>query len=247
MASAEELLAASLAADRGREIYDYDQAAWHTTDTMHEDIADLENSGIRDWVVTRASDGWLVTYWKPQEDSYSAVYSALWTGKRVRNRTVLRGDATVLNPEQLAQIAATRAASQGDLTRCSDYPFNTVTIPGPGADSYFVYLLTPQTSTQSIPAGGHYRFTVRGGEVVDQRKFTNSCLEIGFAPPDKDSKAVAMVVSHLLDPVPTEIHVFSMFAAGTPVYVATMPNNFFWLIERVGDVPKISLIDRVGG
>ena len=240
--TSEELAALQAAVHRGQMLYAYDQAAWHTTDAMREDVKNLAGSGIRGWVVTPAADGWLLTYWKPEGDTFAGVYSAVWSKQRVRQRKLLTGDAAVLSAEQLSLIAARNAVNDRKLERCADAPFNTVVMPEEGGGGILVYLLTPQTSTTSIPAGGHYRFTVRGGEVIEQRSFTKSCLELAFASPERDERPVALMVSHLLDPVPTELHVFSMFAAGTPVFVMTASNERLWAVEANGGQAQVRVI-----
>jgi hypothetical protein len=48
---------------RGQAIYDYDQAAWHTTDAMTEKhLPDAALRAIRGWVVEPQGDALRVTY-----------------------------------------------------------------------------------------------------------------------------------------------------------------------------------------
>ena len=49
-------------------------------------------------------------------------------------------------------------------------------------------------------------------------------------PPEKGQLA-ALTVTHLLDPVPTEIHVFSSLSIHLPVLVATTSNAHLWAVE----------------
>ena len=53
-----------------------------------------------------------------------------------------------------------------------------------------------------------------------------------------------MTVSHLLDETPTEIHVFSMFAAGLPVYVITVENDHIWSVEARNGKASIRQVER---
>jgi hypothetical protein len=47
-------------------------------------------------------------------------------------------------------------------------------------------------------------------------------------PGEGGAQPVGMVVTHLLDPIPTEIHVFTALAAQVPVYVAVArPRRLF--------------------
>ena len=240
--SSEETDAVQEALDRGQTLYQYDQAAWHTTDALMEDIADPSGAGIRGWVVVPVEQGWLVTYWRPEGDRYLGVYSAVWDGSGVIDRKVLGPGEAELSDEQVMLIKAGRVPDLSTLTRCSDAPFNSVIMPsGKASGSAFVYFLTPQISLDSVPMGGHYRFEVLDGQVVDQRQFTKSCLFLG-QPPEGAPKA--LMVTHLLDPVPTEIHVFSVYPAHLPIYVITAENHTIWAVEVSGGQPRIRLVKR---
>ncbi len=240
--SSEETDAVQEALDRGLTLYQYDQAAWHTTDALMEDVADPSGAGIRGWVVVPVEAGWLVTYWRPEGDGYLGVYSALWDGSEVSERKVLGSDEAELSDEQVALIRAGNVPDAATLTPCANAPFNKVIMPsGKASGSTFVYLLTPQTSLDSVPMGGHYRFEVLDGEIVDRREFTKSCLLLG---PPPETAPQALLVTHLLDPVPTEIHVFSAYPARMPIYVVTVENDTIWAVDVSGGQPRIRLVNR---
>ena len=59
-----------------------------------------------------------------------------------------------------------------------------------------------------------------------------------------DAKAEGFVISHLLDPTPTEIHFFSVFAGQTPIYVITTQNERLWVTEVVNGEPRARLLDQ---
>lgn len=241
--SDDEAIALRLAAERGLRLYQYDQAAWHTTDAMLEDLRDPGAAGVQGWVVTEVDGGWNVTYvTATDDDGFEGVYSARYDGENVDQRRVLRGADRTLSAEQLARAKAFRAIPLDDVRRCIDRNFNLVVMPaGDATDALLVYLLTPQVAAGAYPIGGHYRFTVLAGVTTSQRRFTNSCLTIGVQ--EGESPAEALVVSHLLDPVPTEIHVFSVYASGLPVYVQTISNETLWAVEVSGGQPRIRLAD----
>lgn len=236
--------AIQLSLNRGFEIFRYDQAAWHTTDTMLEDVKDPRGKGISGWVVTAADDGLLTTFWKKDGDGFRGVYSAIWTGSSVTHRQLLEGSDSNLGTQQIELIRARLAVDTSKLERCSDKPFNSVILPAekPG-DPILVYMLTPQTSANSIPMGGHYRFAVVDGKTVEQRAFTKSCIELPFGKSDrKNGKPEAMFITHVLDPIPTEIHVFSVFATKAPIYVGTSSNDHVWVTEISQGQPRVRLI-----
>jgi hypothetical protein len=193
----EQQAAIDFALERGRLLYALDKAAWVTTDDMMERVADWQTSGMRGYVTEH--DG---------EVRNHAVVS----------REVFAADARpALSAEQRRLIAARDAVARSTRRRpCGNAPFNANVVPPASPDAPVdVYLMTPQTD-EGLPVGGHFRATVNAdGSISGERAFTNSCLLLPQARPG----AVGLVVSHLLDPLPTEIHVFTAIAAGLPLYV----------------------------
>jgi hypothetical protein len=148
-------------------------------------------------------------------------------------------------------IAAVRAARAKLVAEhvglCANAAPNVVVLPPttPGG-STFVYFLTPQTKNEAVPLGGHYRVEVGpDGKAGAMRPFTHSCIDMPTSegsPPGMPAggKPAAGVVTHLLDPVPTEIHVFSSLAARLPLFVSTTQNGRLWAVEgyRIRLVPN---------
>lgn len=114
--------------------------------------------------------------------------------------------------------------------RCANSPFNVVVLPQEAGQPTLVYLLTPMETAGEYPFGGHYRIDVDpDGTVTSERAFTMTCLNIGAPPAGAGAGAMA-VVSHVLDPTPTEIHVFMSLWMGQPVGVVTSPKEV-WSIN----------------
>jgi hypothetical protein len=61
------------------------------------------------------------------------------------------------------------------------------------------------------------------------------------ARPPAGAKSAALFITHLLDPVPTEIHVFSSLVAHVPVMVGTRDGRI-WAVDgtRIAPVGKIA-------
>jgi hypothetical protein len=248
--SAEQKMQMAKAAERGLQIYHYDQAAWHTTDTMLEDVKREDMDGVKGWVVTPDPKGWRATYYKRNANGPYGVYSAVWSGRAVVDRKLLANAAdALLSPQQQALIkardAAAEAAIAGKLILCADRPFNTVTLPGAtAADPISVYLLTPQTVDSIFPMGGHHLLQFIDNKEITRRSFSTSCINTsGAGDLPKGAKPVALYVTHLLDPVPTEIHVFTALTAKMQVYVGTSGNKLTWVVSAKDDKPKIGLVD----
>ncbi len=127
------------------------------------------------------------------------------------------GERTPLTPIQI-RLAKARQLSAGlDFRPCTG-AFNVTAIPPTTAEAPMdVYYLSPQVKTGEYPFGGHFRVTLaRDGRVLASRKFSNACLNMP-APPT----SAFLGISHILDPIPTEIHVFNALAARKPVLVIT--------------------------
>lgn len=78
-----------------------------------------------------------------------------------------------------------------------------------------VYFLSPQVRRDEFPLGGHFRMKLApNGKLLASRKFTNACLSMPASPQNR-----VLGVAHLLDPVQTEMHVFTALSARIPVMV----------------------------
>ena len=241
----DEAVALQGALNRGLLLRRYDQAAWHTTDALLEDIPDAAEAGIKGWIVVEGDRGLRVIYWRPTETGFEAVYTAVYSRSEVVERTINTAEIASLSGEEIELIRALEAVDPSGLARCSSKPFNRVVMPTEKPEGgHYVYYLTPQEKSGSIPLGGHYRFEVRDGKVVDQREFTKSCISLASANSEEEEDVSALVIAHLLDPVPTEIHVFSVFAGGLPIYVSTVENDKFWVVEVSSGQPRTRLIHR---
>jgi len=212
---------------RGALIYAYDQAAWHGTDDLFAKLPHPEER-VGGYVVDGpASAPRLVFYDKMAS---KAVYVAHFAGNRLTDAKLL-GDAddVSLSPLDHRLIAARATASRAlaadrSVFTCAAKPFNTVVLPPDTAEGpVSVYFLTPQTSNDAIPFGGHYQVDVdAAGRAGTVRPFSKSCIAAPTHPKlPKGSTPSMFVVTSVLDAVPTEVHVFASLALRLPVGVVT--------------------------
>src|SRR3990167_3900743 len=140
----------------------------------------------------------------------------------------------------LALHAAWREmASHSDWKPCANARFNTIVLPTEADGSVPVYFLTPQTETALFPFGGHFEVDVASdGTISNTRAFTHGCIALQAPSQDSGSKPAALVITHLLDPIPTEIHVFEQLYTGVPVFVMTGPKTV-WKVQD-GTIVDIS-------
>ena len=135
------------------------------------------------------------------------------------------------------QLAAAELNKRKDL--CASQYNSVVISPDPAPDGLIhVYMLAATTEPGVVVAGGHYRYDYSpDGKILEsERPFTKSCFNIE-APDPKKGKPVAFMVTHLLDPTPTEIHVFLSRLHGQSIYVMTDAGN--WLVAG----PEISFLE----
>jgi hypothetical protein len=233
-------------ARRGGLLYAYDQAAWHGTDDLVAKMPDFETR-VGGWIVDGPAEAPELIFFDKDRANPHAVYVARFgAGKLVSGRIVGAGESG-LSPERRQLVAAREAAlaavSAASLTRCAESPMNSVVLPpaAPGEPT-LVYILTPQRVMNALPFGGHYLIPVDAtGSAGPIRHFTNTCLELPLPSAAERPRVVALGITHLLDPLPTEIHVFSSLAAHMPVTVGTSDGRTWWV-----DGTAIRLIGKAG-
>jgi hypothetical protein len=216
-------------------LFAHDSAAATATDELASRKILESDKRLRGWLTdSDGNEAVLVTFVGEEAGAISALY-------RVR---VSAGDAAprfeaLDKPEPLGESAAARwLARQDALGRlekredlCSER-YNTVVLPADSATAgaIHVYLLAATTRAGEIVAGGHFRYdySADGRKFQSQRAFTKSCFRI--QPPDeKQGKPVAFFLTHLLDPTPTEIHVFLSRLHGQMVMVGTSYGT--WIVD----------------
>ena len=233
--SAEETAGLKEAARRGALIYAYDQAAWHGTDDMFARLKDRTSLG--GWIVDGPVGAPVLTFFDDAIDPH-VIYIARFRGESLASGHVLgAGEDRSLSPARKRLIAARRIAQDamraGGVEPCSEQPWNSVVLPpvAPGAPT-LVYFLAPRTDAATLPFGGHYLVEVSAaGMASPVRHFTRTCLTLPITAAKDGDKIAAMSISHLLDPIPTEIHVFLSLSAGLPLAVGTAQNRQVWMVE----------------
>lgn len=242
------------AESRGAQLYAYDQAAWHATDSFR---ADVERKGLSldrlplEWgaegyVVEPGADETLTTTFFGRKDGqlYAIARYAV-SGSAVKSGGLVEGDQPkALSRMAEGMIAARKAAMEAfgrtDFSLCSQHPANTVVLPPDAQGQSAVYILTPSSVTGVYPAGGHFRFDFDAtGKLIAQRRFMKGCFDLDTRA-RADKRPAALVLSHLLDPQPTEIHVFVSYNIPVGLYVATTSSKSLWGITR----GKIRFLDR---
>ncbi|WP_118856574.1 hypothetical protein [Sphingomonas mesophila] len=235
-ASEQVQLDANLA--RGDQLYAYDQAAWHITDAALKVFPKDAASFVRGYVVTPDTGGLRTTFYGGESGRYFRVYSAIWTGRRVASPQSFERAARVpVTAEEARLIEAKRIAlgsGADEVFLCSKSAPNSAVIPGrTSADPISVYVLTSTTAAGVVHLGGHARIDVKDGKVVGRRNFTRGCIsyDAKSARVPAGAKPEMFVLTHSLDPVPTEIHAFSLHYLPVSLGVATTSTGLLFMMS----------------
>jgi hypothetical protein len=211
--------------ERGRALYDYDQAAWHGTDAflaLHPNTAGLAHS-----ICTLTSSGWLVTFakWNETHDRLFVAYEASDSGHPGQFA------ARVIAPPQEATSDLTAMERALELT-ISDFahqnrPYNTAILPAPD-DNYYVYIYPAQTVDTIWPLGGDVRYTVSadGKQIIEKRQLHKSILDMEIKP---GFSAKAGFHTHILSDLPEDTDVFYVLSRkpSMPEYIGTQAGRTF--------------------
>lgn len=228
------------AMEAGKQIYRYDQAAWHSTDAFLATIKVADHPDLRGWIVEpHEGDTLLVTYFGQRDGPRYAVARYI-----VRGSTVIEGgpvaagaDASLsplANRMIEARDAASRRFSEERLGLCTDGNPNSVVLPPDKDGTIQTYIMSASTTAGVFPLGGHYRFAVGSdGKVRSWRPYLKSCMMIDSRPKPDTPTPAFFIISHLLDAQPTEIHYFVRHNVPIDIGVI-MQDGDIWMLGANG-------------
>ncbi len=225
----------------GRQLYLHDRAAWLATDAMLADkrMRKLQKA-IGGWVTEPTALGVRVIFLS-RDDTPRRLYEIdVDEAERLSEATV--ESPTPLTADHLAQLRARNLATSQSFMQCSR-KYNTVVLPS--SSGMRVYLMPGFAEHGVYPLGGYHLYEIDGAgeKILSSRKFTNSCIEHHDSPKGlpKGATPSSAMFTHLLDPQPTEAHVFVSLYAKVPMMIMTIDNKMMWSVKS----GKIELIDTM--
>ncbi len=226
----------------GRQLYLHDRAAWLATDAMLADkrMRKLKKS-LGGWLTEPTALGVRVIFIS-KDDSPRRLYEIdVDEAERLSEPTV--ESVVPLTAEHLAQLRARNLAASQSFMQCAR-KYNVVVLPS--SNGMRVYLMPGFAQHGVYPLGGYHLYEIDGtGEkILSSRKFTNTCIEHQDSPKGlpEGAKPSFGMFTHLLDPQPTEAHVFVSLYAKVPLMIMTSDDSstrMVWSVQR----GKIELID----
>jgi hypothetical protein len=219
--------------ERGRDLYAYDQAAWHGTDAFFELHPDT--SGLTHYVCVKTAKGWVVTFpkWNVAHDHLIAAFEARETEQPGLFKATAVDPPHETSDELIPMERALETATRD--FKAEARPYNTAVLPAPNGQLY-VYIYPGQTKETVWPIGGDVRYTISadGTQIVERRQMHKTILDIEY-PSDK--KVVAGMHSHILSNVPEDTDVLCVLERrpSMPEYVGT-PDKRVFVIQTDGTI-----------
>lgn len=225
--------------ERGRMLFDYDVAAWHSTDAVME-LSPPKGSFVR-YIAQKNGSNWTVAYGKLNEKrdkfliAYEAVQGATPQEFKVKKFDVPKEDTGFyLFAAQSIDVAL---KDFGDATR----PYNVAVLPTK-SNQLFVYLVPAQAKVGIFPLGGdvRYLFSADGQKVIEKRQLHKSIIEFSVPEGIKPQESFHTAV---LDEVPEDTDVFHVLARqpAIPEWVAT--SKYVYKIAPDGSIIYVMTLE----
>ncbi|MEP6900283.1 MAG: hypothetical protein ABJA66_00955 [Actinomycetota bacterium] len=218
---------------RGKMLYEYDVAAWHSTDAVLA-LSPTEDS-FTGYIGKKTDQGWVVAYGKlnDKKDKYLIVYEAVQGAKAEEYKAV-----KLAKPRE--DIGFYLNAAKAFDTVQADFkglnrPYNFAVLPAKD-DEFFVYVLPAQTEAEIFPLGGdvRYRISKDGTKVMEKRQMHKSIIEFKVPPPN--IKPVTGYHTAILDDVPEDSDVFHVLTRNLNLPELVVSQRFVYRIAPDGTI-----------
>ena len=218
--------------ERGRALYDYDQAAANGTDAIFALHPDTK--GLTHYLCIHTTKGWRIVFpkWDAAHEHILVAYDAI---ESVPEKTF---KARKLDPPQPADNALQLESIALELAlhdfQQPSRPYNTAILPAPRGQ-FYVYLYPGQIKANAWPIGGDVRYTVSADaqHIVDKRPLHKAILD---AEPKAGSNEVAGYHFHILTDLPEDTDVLYVLnrKPSMPEYVGA--GEQYFLINTDGSI-----------
>jgi hypothetical protein len=217
---------------RGRMLFDYDFAAWNSTDAVL--ALKPAPGGFDKYIAQKTATGWTVAYGKLNADQ-SKFLIAFEAAQDKSPATFKVAKPEPPKEEGGFYLFAARAI---DLARKdfggANRPYNVAVLPTK-ANQLYVYLVPAQTKVGIFPLGGDVRYLISadGSKIVEKRQLHKSIIE--FTAPE-GSTPQAGYHTAILDDVPEDTDVFHVLARKPSVIEWVVTSKFVYQIKGDGSI-----------
>src|SRR5690349_23472716 len=230
LAPTEEALAAIT--ERGRLLYEYDQAAWHASDAVQ--MANPRNVEGQRYVARKEAAKWTVVFGKLNDDRsrFAISYEA-------QEQATLRQFSVHPEPAERQDQGFFLYAARAIEVAMKDFgaasrPYNVAVLPGP-AEQLYVYLYPAQTKARVYPLGGDVRYLVSadGTKILERRQMHKTIIETG---PKEGKKMAAGFHTHVLSDLPEDTDVFHVLTQDPPLPEFVGTPHFTYQVKADGTI-----------
>lgn len=219
--------------ERGRLLYEYDQAAWHATDAV-QTANPMTVEGQR-YIAKKENGKWIVVFGKLSDDrsrfdiSHEADEQATLRVFDVQKEPGERQDEGFFLFAARAIDVAIR--NFGGSMRS----YNVAVLPA-AADQMYVYLYPAQTKTRVYPLGGDVRYLLSsdGTKILEKRQMHRTIIENHVSKQVK--KVVAGYHIHVLSELPEDTDVFHVLTQDPPVPEMVATPHFVYRVSSDGAI-----------
>ncbi len=205
----------------GAALYRHDKLVWWGSDALFADPGFPRGVPMGGWTVDIQEEG-QVHFFSRSDEGVRRIATVECESSGPKSCVVkLVTPPAAPTPEQSVILRARRTAYESPKFVRKTERYNDVVLRGQTyghGDSWLVYMLAASPDAYVMMLGGHYRFIISadGSEVESVRELSTSLIAM-----PKQKNSVAAVVSHVLDPVPIESHVWASLMYAQPLFVAT--------------------------
>ncbi len=218
--------------ERGRRLYEYDQAAWHASDTVQS--ANPRTTEGQRSIARKLNDKWIVVFGKLHEDRscFGITYEA-------DEQASLRQFAVEKEPQERQDEGFFLHAARAIELAMHDFgetgrPYDVAVLPAP-EEQLYVYLYPAQTRARVYPLGGDVRYlvTADGMKILEKRQMHQTILE--KAQPSQ-GHGKAGYHTHALGDVPEDTDVFHVLTEDPPMPEFIATPHFLYQVKTDGTI-----------
>lgn len=219
--------------ERGRQLAEYDFAAWHSTDAVME--LKPEQGSVTRYIAKKTETGWTVVFGRlnEQRDKFLIAYEAV-SGKTPQEFNAKKHEKGKEDSGFYLFAARAIDLAQADFKR-EDRPYNVAVLTAKSGQLY-VYLMPAQTKEGVYPLGGDARYLISqdGAKILEKRQLHKAILE--FSVPDENKKPEAGYHIAVLDDVPEDTDVLHVLLRKPSFVEWVATKNYVYRIETDGTI-----------
>lgn len=219
--------------ERGRQLAEYDTAAWHASDAVRA-TKPAAGSFTR-YIGKKTENGWTVVFGRLNEtrDKFLITYEAV-QGATPREFLVKKHETP--KEDTGFYLAAAKAIDVVTTDfKGENRPYNAAVLPARGGQ-FYVYVVPAQTKPDVYPLGGDARYLMSqdGSKVVEKRQLHKAIIEFG-TPPEGQKVEVGYHTA-ILDDIPEDTDVFHVLIRKPSVPQLVGTQQYIYLIQTDGTV-----------